>query len=306
MSRWAKLLGWSGAMVLLGWIPLAIGWSHLPDPAATHWGADGIPDGRMPVWALPLLVVFIVSVGLLTTSLFRLEGRPTAEAFAMIGLLGGIGLSLTTSLVVLNWDAESWDAAASFDWTHLVAVVVVGFIGVLIGYQLGKRWYPPPSPEITKPLLAIEVDQGERVSWVSKTSVRWPLLVLLPLSVVFLMLPNWFKLIGLAFVVLAFLFASVYVSVDTEGLRVLLGGGVRAKKIDLDRVAVAEVIDLEPAAWGGWGYRVTPGGSAVVLRRGDALVVTMDNDRKFAVTVDDAATGAALLNGLVARMARDR
>jgi hypothetical protein len=32
--------------------------------------------------------------------------------------------------------------------------------------------------------------------------------------------------------------------------------------------------------------------------------VTFENGRRFAVTVDDAATGAALVNGLVARLAR--
>jgi hypothetical protein len=292
-------------MVALGWIPLAVGWMHLPDPAATHWGVSGAPDGRMPLWALPLLVAFIVGIGLVTTSLFRLEGRPTAEAFAMVGLLGGVGLSLTTSLVILNWDATSWETAAPFSWPHLVAVVVAGFAGVLVGYQLGKRWYPPPSRRATGPLPTIEVAEGERVSWVSRTTVRWPFLLLLPLSVVFLTLPGWFKLIGLAFVILALLFASVYVTVDNQGLRVLLGGGVRVKKLELDRITAVEAIDLEPSAWGGWGYRVIPGGSAVVLRRGDALAVTMSDDRKFAVTVDDAATGAALLNGLVVRLARE-
>lgn len=306
MSRWGRLLAWAGLMVLAGWIPLAIGWSHLPDPTATHWGISGVPDGRMPLWALPLLVVFIVSIGLLTTSLFRIEGRPTAEAVAMVGLLGGVGLSLTTSLVILNWDAPSWDMAKPFGWQHFIGVLVLGFAGLWVGYQLGKRWYAPPVMEPSGPAVTIEVADGETVSWVKKTSVRWPMLVLLPLSVVFLALPGWFKVIGLAFVVLAFLFSSVYVAVNDQGLEVLLGGSVRAKKIELARIRTVEPIDLEPAAWGGWGYRVVPGASAVVLRRGDALVVTMENDRRFAVTVEDAATGAALLNGLVARMARRR
>lgn len=304
MSRWGRLLGWAGSLILAGWIPLAAGWSHLPDPTATHWGADGVPDGRMPIWALPLLVVFIVSIGLLTTSLFRIEGRPTAEAFAMVGLLGGVGLSLTTSLVILNWDAPSWDLARSFGWAHFIGVVVLGFAGVWVGYRLGKRWYPPPTKELSRPVATIDVADNETVTWVRKTSVRWPMIVLLPLSVVFLILPGWFKVIGLAFVVLAFLFSSVYVSVNDEGLKVLLGGSVPAKKIQLTRIRTVQAIDLEPAAWGGWGYRVVPGGSAVVLRRGDALEVTLESGRRFAVTVEDAATGAALLNGLVARVAR--
>jgi hypothetical protein len=47
--------------------------------------------------------------------------------------------------------------------------------------------------------------------------------------------------------------------------------------------------------------RAAPNGSAIVLRRGEALELTFRGGRRFAVTVDDAATGAALLNGLVAR-----
>lgn len=76
MDKWVKLLGLSTLMVVLGLVPLALGWSHLPDPAATHWGFGGAPDGYLPLWALPLLVVGIVAVGLLTTSLFRVEVDP--------------------------------------------------------------------------------------------------------------------------------------------------------------------------------------------------------------------------------------
>jgi hypothetical protein len=49
---------------------------------------------------------------------------------------------------------------------------------------------------------------------------------------------------------------------------------------------------------------VTTGASPIALRRGDAIEVPLDNNRRFTVAVDDAATGAALLNGLVARLAR--
>ena len=126
MRQWTKLLAWAVGWVVAGLIPLAIGWSRLPDPAATHWGPNGVPDGNMPLAVVPLLSVLIVGVGLLTTSLFRWEGRPTAEAVAMVGLLGAIGVSLQTSLVILNWDAATWDQAASFDWIHIIAVVVLG------------------------------------------------------------------------------------------------------------------------------------------------------------------------------------
>ncbi len=53
---------------------------------------------------------------------------------------------------------------------------------------------------------------------------------------------------------------------------------------------------IEPLAYGGWGWRVVPGGTAVVVRGGEALVVELRSGRRFAVTVDGAAEAAALLN----------
>ena len=42
------------------------------------------------------------------------------------------------------------------------------------------------------------------------------------------------------------------------------------------------------------------GHAAVVLRRGPVLRLTLRDRKTFLVTVDDAATGAALLNDLIA------
>lgn len=303
MSRWGRLLGWAGVVILVGWVPLLVGWSHLPDPTATHWGVNGMPDGRMPLWALPLLMIFIVSIGLLTTSLFRFEGRPTAEAFAMVGLMGGLGLALNISIVYLNWDAPTWQDADPFGWLHIVGVLVGAAVGGTAGYVLGRRWYPPPERESMGTPATGVVAEGEVVSWVSTTSVTWPLALLGGFAVFFLFLPDWFKWLALLFIVLALLFSRVYVTVNIEGIQVCLGGRLPVRKISMARIKEARSIDLEPAAWGGWGWRLVPNGSAIVLRRGDAIEVTLENDRRFAVTIDDAATGAALLNGLVARRA---
>jgi hypothetical protein len=47
------------------------------------------------------------------------------------------------------------------------------------------------------------------------------------------------------------------------------------------------------------GYRVSGLGTTVMLRSGECLVVrTRDKGREFAVSVDDAERGAALLNAL--------
>ncbi|CAL9524561.1 hypothetical protein SUDANB140_03926 [Streptomyces sp. enrichment culture] len=54
-----------------------------------------------------------------------------------------------------------------------------------------------------------------------------------------------------------------------------------------------------PTEVGGWGYRVSGLGTTVMLRAGECLVVRPRGRRTdFAVSVDDAERGAALLNSL--------
>lgn len=304
MMVWGRLLGWAALMAMLGVLPLLIGWSQLPDPVAIHWGIDGSPDNAWPKIATAFLPVGMVAIGLFTTSLFRIEGKPTAEAVAIVGLMGGVGVSMMTSLVYLNWDAATWQEAGAFVWWHLIGIVLVGALGAWLGYLLGIRWYPRPRNSQTVSGPVLEIADDESVSWIGGCSVIWPLVLLGGFALFFLFMPGWLKMIGLVFLILGFLFLRVYVVINDHGMQVRLGGGLPAKKIPLDRIKTVEAIDLEPSQWAGWGYRVVPGGSAVVLRRGDAIQVNMTNDRRFAVTVDDAATGASVLNGLVARKER--
>ncbi|MGB7860529.1 MAG: DUF1648 domain-containing protein [Acidimicrobiia bacterium] len=304
MKPWTRLLLWAGLMLGLSLVPLLVGWPNLPDAVAVHWGIAGTPDGAWSKTATLLLPFLMIAIGLFTTSLFRIDGKPTAEAFAMIGLMGGVSVTLMTILVTLNWGVASWEQAGAFAWWQLALVIAGAGVGALLGYRIGVRWYPPPAvPDVPMGPI-IEVAEGEKVSWIGTCSVVWPILLVGGLGVALIFMPGWWKLLAALFVALAFMFARVYVVVSEKGLQVRLGGGVPAKRIPLDAIRNAQAIDLEPAQWAGWGYRVVPGGSALVLRRGDAIHVNLESDRKFAVTVDDAASGAALLNGLVARRER--
>jgi hypothetical protein len=303
LRRWGPLLVWAMAMLLIGLVPLAIGWGNVPDPVASHWGVSGAPDGSTPLAVVPLVMVGLIGIGLLTTSLFRVEGEPTAEAFAMVGLMGGLGAALTGLLVYLNWGASTWEEASAFDLWHLGVVLVGALGGGLAGFIVGHKWYPERhAPRADGPV--IDVAPGERVSWVGRTSVRWPLFLLGGAVLMLVVLPDWgIWLAGLS-TLLALVFMQVEANVNNDGLTVRLGG-IPVRRIGIGKISSARAIDLEPAEWGGWGWRAAPNGSAIVLRRGDALELTFRGGRRFAVTVDDAATGAALVNGLVARFAGD-
>ncbi len=303
MRGWGRLLVWALGLAILGSLPVLINWSSLPDPVATHWGLDGTPNGHSPLWLAALLPAFVVAVGVLLALALQRDGNPSAEGVAVVGLVGGVGVWIGFSTMLLNVGNSTWEEASDFDVWQIIGVVIAALVLGWLGYVLGKRWYPPPPPAV-RPVEAgpaLRLDPEEVVDWVGSVSVRWPFYVLLPFGVLFLFLPGWFKGLAVVYVGLALLFARVTVEVGDDGLGVRLAGVLRVKRIPLDRIASCESIDLEPTEWAGWGYRVVPGGSAVVLRRGPAIVVHLVDDRRFAVTVDDADTGAALLNALVIR-----
>jgi hypothetical protein len=144
-------------------------------------------------------------------------------------------------------------------------------------------------------------------AWTGRAHLTWWLpLVLIAIGVVIVVsarsvagaLPS-------AVLLLVYLaFGWIRVSVDARGLRIrygLLPWPVTSVPLhDMRRV---ERIDLRPLDWGGWGYRGSRKAfrrAAVVLRGGDAIKLQLTDGSEFAVTVDDAATGAGVLADLLA------
>lgn len=97
-------------------------------------------------------------------------------------------------------------------------------------------------------------------------------------------------------------FGRLRVSVDRRGLRVVSGLlKVPLRTLRLDRIVSARAETIVPLEWGGWGYRVLPGRSAIVMAGGPGLVVERTNGTLFAVTMPEPELPAALLTTLVAR-----
>ena len=102
--------------------------------------------------------------------------------------------------------------------------------------------------------------------------------------------------------VLGLAFARIRVSVDRRGLRVVSS----LLRVPLKRIPLAEIVSargeaIRASEWGGWGYRIMPGRSALVLTGSRGLVVKRRNDTVFAVTLPEPELPAALLTTLAAR-----
>jgi len=149
---------------------------------------------------------------------------------------------------------------------------------------------------------------GEPAAWTGRAYLAWwlPLVLAAIGAVLVIAARSPIGAIPVALLLLLYLALGwIRVSVDARGLRIRYGLLPRpVTSVPLDDIRRAERIDLAPFQWGGWGYRGSRKAfsrAAVVLRGGDAIRLQLTDGSEFAVTVDDASTGAAVLADLLAR-----
>jgi hypothetical protein len=294
-----RLLSWAGLWLAVSLLIFLIARSRLPAEVAIHWNASGQPDGSAPTWAIPLAAAGSRLIGLLLTLQFRIGREPSMEAFAIVGMMGGLGVAITALTVMANWDVADWTMAQPLSLWSFLALFAITVGGLGTGIVLGRSWYPIKDlPRVIDDEVT-EIAPGERVSWVGRARVRRLALALLALGVVLLVvipdLPLWVFAIVVG---IGLVMTQVEANVTNDGVSIRLGG-IPIRRIGLDKISSARAIDLDPTEWGGWGYRFSSGRSAIVLRSGEALEITFHDGRRFAVTVDEAATGSSLLNGLL-------
>lgn len=95
--------------------------------------------------------------------------------------------------------------------------------------------------------------------------------------------------------------STVRVVVNRRGLEVGFGPwGWPRRRIPFERIAEARVERLSPLYYGvGFGYRLIPGRSRVVLRPGPGIVVETKQGGSFGVTTRDAERAVDLINDAV-------
>ena len=149
---------------------------------------------------------------------------------------------------------------------------------------------------------------GQPAAWTGRAYLTWwlPLVLVAIGAVLVIAARGLVGAIPVAVLLLLYLALGwIRVSVDARGLRIRYGLLPRpVTSVPLEDIRRAERVDLAPFEWGGWGYRGSRkvfSRAAVVLRGGDAIKLQLTDGSEFAVTVDDAATGAALLSDLLAR-----
>ncbi|MFD5647699.1 DUF1648 domain-containing protein [Streptomyces anulatus] len=290
---------------------------RLPARLAVHFDAAGSADGYMGITAhLLYTVTSLLVLGALWAFIAadgKLYGRAhrwfIGGGFAVAAFLG----YLMIAVLFVNVDAPESGPDGGFPLRHIAvalgAAVLAGFLGLLCSRLVPAVEDPRDADPANRERIALA--DGEVVGWARGIGVWWApvaVLVLLATGVTVGLEVNWF--IGAPLFVLALVVATFcrpHVTVDRRGLTV---SGLLPRprvRVPLERMAGADSRRVNALAeYGGWGYRIRPERSGVITRSGEAIVVSLSSGREFAVTVDDSATGAALLNTLLDRQRTGR
>ena len=299
ISAWVP----AAALLVLRWW-----WSdRLPDQVASHWSGLGRPDGFSGTWSSWWVIFAIcLAAGLVATvALLVLRHSPAAWR-GLAGLAVFVASMLATAWAIggiATLDGGS-PQAARLGWRVALIAAPLGY-GAFVWLLIGRTARTPTTP--TQPTASMPLAPGEQAAWsqsLRSTMFLWLAALLAAGAITFGIARQAQAAVPLAIgAVVVAAFASIRCTIDRRGLRVCVFDRIPIKRIRLDQVADASAEHIDPTRWGGWGYRVMPGRSALVLRAGPGLVVDMTDGRKFAVTLSDPDTPAALLNGLRARAA---
>lgn len=278
--------------------------ARLPDPIAIHWGIDGMPDGSAPL-VVDALVMLLATALVALVPLLAAGGADRRDARLLVAVGQGMGaffLLLRHRTLALNLDASVWSDAGALTLMDLRVLALLVLPAAALGWCIaGAR--PERVRQVREP-ARVALPSDADLAWVGHQS--WPLGRLLgPLLAAagaalaaVRVTPDGLIIGGtLAFTgLLVWGLTSITVAVGPAGLRVRFGPlGWPGVRVPLGSITRVELEDVEPLSYGGWGYRILPGVRAVVIRRGEALRVARSGRPDLIVTVDDAATAAAVL-----------
>ncbi|WP_288785476.1 DUF1648 domain-containing protein [uncultured Microbacterium sp.] len=307
-------------LVVLAVVVQLIALPSLPDPIAVHWGFDGQPDGFAPAWA-SILLTAVVGLGVpLLIAVSGLSGLRRGDRGATYRLLGATASAMAALMAVLSTGTVLGQVGlgSAQDAPSIALPVLVALAAAIVAGVAG--WMLQPHQPYRPTLVAgkdVHLAAGERAVWLQRVQLARGGAITLGLALVLLLAmtlvtgfagaPAGVLAITIAVtLVLALLVATTvafHVRVDETGLTVNSVVGIPRAHVPLSDIDRVEAVQVNPMGeFGGWGLRWAPGGGfGVVLRSGPGIRVRRTGGKVFTVTVDDAATGAALLEALRVR-----
>lgn len=300
------------ASVLLAVVPVAallsaLGWrDRLPDPLPRHWNGSGAVDGVssfstfVPMLVGALVVLAVIGLGLVWLARDRhVAGFSVALTGGLVWFLGSVfGATLVSSLDVSR--AEE----VSLPWVGMLlgAVVALGVAWLLHRLVPSE---PYENEADRRPDGGLRLGADERITWIGgarATALTWIGGALVTAGAIALVVEVVAGVVLLVAGVTMLWVHRIRVRIDERGIAVGWGpGGWPTSRTALADITGVGVTQARPGEWGGWGYRLSPRGSAVLVRSGEALLVRRAGKKDLLITVDGAEQACEVLHALLQR-----
>lgn len=277
-TRLALGVGLPACILALAIMPFATGRDRLPARIATHWTFSGQANGNMSLSTIRTVVILVATVSCLVLVAGAFSRKTADSQFSVVvalaGFAGAFVALLGWSTVKQNLDNNDWRVVAGPPGWHLATIILGSFaVGAFSGVTSSRLALPgvtaaPPVDSVAP-------------SWSRSLSNPWFVGLAASLAVagvsIMAIHPSVAGVPFLVVGVLLFPFSTIRVDINAGGLSVVFGHLVWPRRhIGFDTMASAEAI-----------------------RKGDAIAVTLQNGKRFAVTIDEAAQGVAVLNALL-------
>lgn len=303
------------AAAAVSWIPLVVvvvswlAWREvLPSEVASRFGSQGEVTSTLPTLLLVGIAALVcfVAAAVSSASVNRdLETNELRRTLLVAGVLSGLAAAVWLIIAGIAVVAPAGSAPVMGGWGLLAPLAgVFGLMPYLISAKDSPRPINPALPEMTltssQAGVWIETINVPLFAWISGAATAGTVALLLVVP------PNgWGFESVLTFAVLIVI---LLLSLSLARLRVLIDNrGVRIasailffpwKVIPLAEIMEARVDALQPEQWGGWGFRVMPGRSGLILSGGTGLTVRTTRGKEFSVSLRNPQTPAALLNAM--------
>ena len=283
---------------------------NLPSTLPTHWDAGGNPDGftNTATYTVILAIVLTLAtiIGLLVSTSRRWPAGTERFWLAGAGSVQGMATALWFVSAIVTINHGDPETAPLGPWLFLViASIAWGAVPALLHPSS-----PAPRTRVDDPVIDRDAP-AEPWSETVSSGIMVALAALTAGIGIALVIPfilagdGWMLFIGITLLITAIpivMLAKYRISIDESGFRAssaLLG--IPFKKLRLDEIEKASAGELIPAQWGGWGWRVAPGRSALVMGRGLGIMIRDTAGKEFAANLPDAHEAAAVLNAYLAQ-----
>lgn len=305
------------AVTAAAWALVASWLPRLPERVALHWGVGGVVDRVGSAGDLVTVTGVSGGISLVVLAVLSLRvGRTALTRRTVLGLASGTAVffgGLLVTMVATQVDLADATAAEAPDLGLTLTVVAAVLVGIAAGSLAGPdpdlpATAPVPASAARTPLAGTERAVWIRTAGPNAVLVRWGGLAL----ALYLGLSAWVAVVAASWLVALVMLGTLLllltmlvwqVRVDASGLTARGALGWPRQHVPAHEVVEASTRRVSPSReFGGWGLRTAVNGTVgVVVRGGESIAVERSGGRRFVVTVDDAATGAALLNTFAER-----